>query len=145
MTWNGLGILSRVTMIWICREEFAMHSMTPSYRRLLRPTLILCAMIVPLPCFADSAGKRIGALLAEYTQNRQFNGVALVARSSGTVLYRAYGSKNVVQEPLSATAKMPIASLTKAFTAAAILKLHERRKLSLEDGVHTLLETRFHD
>ncbi|MEM7160184.1 MAG: serine hydrolase domain-containing protein [Myxococcota bacterium] len=65
----------------------------------------------------------------------RFNGYVMVVRD-GEVLYsNGFGRADAAGSPFEATTVFPIASNTKAFTAAAILKLQERQKLSVEDRV----------
>jgi CubicO group peptidase (beta-lactamase class C family) len=59
---------------------------------------------------------------------------------NGQVVIRSYGQADARRRlPVTATTIFPIASLTKQFTAAAIMQLVERHKLSLSDQLATLL------
>jgi D-alanyl-D-alanine carboxypeptidase len=62
-------------------------------------------------------------------------GLQIVVVDNGKVLQnRAFGVKNVgTQAPVDAHTRFEIGSITKQFTAAAILQLQERGKLSLDD------------
>jgi CubicO group peptidase (beta-lactamase class C family) len=93
------------------------------------------------PVVAPAATATVAPSMAELdawltSQNAadRFSGVVLVARGDEILLRRAYGladrSWNV---PLTPTAKVQIASLTKQFTAAAILKLQDEGKLTVRD------------
>lgn len=78
--------------------------------------------------------------LSAYIQKSGFNGVVLVGLQKGRekeVLFKkAYGYKNLEsREPLSTSDRFQIGSNTKQFVAAAILKLQEEGKLSLNDSV----------
>jgi D-alanyl-D-alanine carboxypeptidase len=65
---------------------------------------------------------------------------AIVVKDGQVVLRKGYGLANVeLHVAMRPDAVMPIASLTKAFTAAAILQLAERGKLSLDDDVTSYL------
>ena len=56
------------------------------------------------------------------------------------VLAKAYGSRNVKShDPVNLDTAFRIASMTKSFTAAAVLKLRDEGKLSLEDPVEKYL------
>lgn len=61
-----------------------------------------------------------------------FSGVVLVARGDGVILHRAYSRGRAKLTPSSA---FHVASMTKGFTAAAILRLQEQGKLTLRDSV----------
>ena len=75
-------------------------------------------------------------LIQSYVANHQFMGSVLVARD-GQVLYsKGYGSANLEWDvPNSPNTKFRLGSVTKQFTAASILLLEERGKLSVSDPV----------
>jgi len=68
-------------------------------------------------------------------------GAAIIVVKDGQVLLRkAYGLANVeLNVPLRPDSVMAIASLSKQFTAAAILKLVEQRKMALDDDITRFL------
>lgn len=68
-------------------------------------------------------------------------GVAVEIMSDGKVVYRrAYGSANLeTATPMTADSVFRIASITKQFTAAAILILSERGQIGLEDRLSKYL------
>jgi CubicO group peptidase (beta-lactamase class C family) len=88
--------------------------------------------------FAVTAQKNYTALLDQYMQAQtnvnEFSGTVLVAQK-GTVLYKkAFGQANREWNVANTVqTKFRIGSLTKQFTAAAILQLAEAGKLTLED------------
>src|SRR5579885_3902740 len=62
--------------------------------------------------------------------------VVVVAERGSVVSNDAYGVKNLkTQQPVDVHTRFEIGSITKQFTAAAILQLKERGLLSLEDRV----------
>src|SRR6188474_2405460 len=65
-------------------------------------------------------------------------GVAVLVARKGTVVFKkAYGMADLEsQTPASTTSVFRIASLTKQFTAVAILQLSEKGLLSLDDDIH---------
>jgi CubicO group peptidase (beta-lactamase class C family) len=68
-----------------------------------------------------------------------FSGSVLVARQGTIVIRHGYGfatgsSRN------TATTRYRIASLTKQFTAALVLRLHERGRLNIDDGICNYIE-----
>ena len=83
-----------------------------------------------------SLEQRIDRFVRPYTASNNFTGVILVRRGGRIQLNKGYGRANyelgVVNSPWT---RFHIASVTKAFTAAAILLLEERGKLSLDDSV----------
>jgi CubicO group peptidase (beta-lactamase class C family) len=65
----------------------------------------------------------------------KFNGSILVARKGNVVFedYRGYVNPVVKKDPLSAKSSFHIASVSKTFTAMAVLKLWEEGKLDIND------------
>jgi CubicO group peptidase (beta-lactamase class C family) len=71
-----------------------------------------------------------------YVDIQQFMGTVLVARGDEVVFSKAYGSANLEWNvPNTLDAKFRIGSMTKQFTAAAVLLLEERGKLTLDDPI----------
>ena len=69
--------------------------------------------------------------------NRRFR---VVARGSDVIVSKGYGLANVEWNvPSSPSARFKVASITKQFTAAAILLLEERGRLKIDDLVKTHL------
>ena len=80
------------------------------------------------------AGTQIDALLTQMTNNRQFSGSVLVAERGQLVLEKGYGPANEDTATLNTPAiRFYLGSLTKAFTAMAILMLQEQGKLHVQD------------
>lgn len=68
-----------------------------------------------------------------------FNGVVLIARGGDTVLHRGYGvAERSQQLPVTRETVFPIASLSKQFTAAAVLRLVADGRLALDDTLGML-------
>src|SRR5260370_456690 len=90
-------------------------------------------------CFAQDVA-RMGQVVQSYVSNGTFAGSVLVARGSDVILNRALGLANVEWNvPSSPSARFRVASITKQFTAAAILLLEERGRLKIDDLVKTHL------
>jgi D-alanyl-D-alanine carboxypeptidase len=87
----------------------------------------------------DFPSQRIDSLLASFPQDGPGGVVAVV--ENGRVLYiGAYGYAQVEwQMPASTKACYRIGSLTKSFTALAVLKLAEAGKLNLDDKIYNWL------
>jgi CubicO group peptidase (beta-lactamase class C family) len=105
--------------------------------------LLLAALVLTTSAGAmtqDSAApaleRRIDRFVQPYVASNNFTGVILV-RSGGRVqLEKGYGRANYEWGvPNSGRSRFHIASVTKAFTAAAVLLLEQRGKLSLDDSV----------
>lgn len=70
-----------------------------------------------------------------------FSGSILVARANKLVLYRSYGLKNI-EENIENTnnTSYPIGSISKIFTALAIMKLHENGCLDINEPAKKYLQ-----
>lgn len=69
-----------------------------------------------------------------------FNGAILLAKNGEIVFEDYHGYINLkTKEPITPNSTFHIASVSKTFTAAVILKLMEEGKLNLEDGVEKYL------
>jgi len=84
---------------------------------------------------ADTAA--IDRFIAAEMQRQKIPGLSLAVLRGDTVLVsRGYGFANVeLKVPNTSATKFRIGSVTKQFTAAAILLLEERGKLSVQDPV----------
>ena len=86
---------------------------------------------------SDSAlAGKAEALIRPIVQADQFSGTVLVARNGVPIFRHAYGLANREWNiPDTVGTKFRIGSITKQFTATAILQLQEARKLSVDDPV----------
>src|SRR5207249_5998957 len=76
------------------------------------------------------------AFIQRYVDDGRFQGVVLVKSAGVTLLRKAYGWGNVEWSvPTTPEAKFRIGSITKQFTAAAILQLEEEGQLSVGDRI----------
>jgi CubicO group peptidase (beta-lactamase class C family) len=79
---------------------------------------------------------RIRAYLAPFAESGNLSGVVLVARHGRVLMRESYGMANYeLSVPNSPRTRFHIASVSKAFTAAAILQLQEEGRLSVSDRV----------
>jgi CubicO group peptidase (beta-lactamase class C family) len=80
------------------------------------------------------------AFVQAHADHRQFMGAVLVVRDGKTVLSRAYGMADLEQQiPHTLDTRFRIGSVTKQFTAAAILQLQDRGLLDVHASVKTYL------
>jgi CubicO group peptidase (beta-lactamase class C family) len=90
-------------------------------------------------CFAQDVA-RMDQVVQSFVGNGTFAGSVLVARGSDVIVSKGYGLANVEWNvPSSPSARFRVASITKQFTAAAILLLEERGRLKIDDLVKTHL------
>jgi CubicO group peptidase (beta-lactamase class C family) len=81
--------------------------------------------------------QRMEQVIQSFVSNQHFMGSVLVARGNEVLLDKGYGFANLEWEvPNSPSAKFRLGSITKQFTAASILLLEERGKLSTGDAVN---------
>ena len=82
----------------------------------------------------SAVADRIEAYLAPFVQTGNFTGAIFVARHREIILRKAYGMANYeLLVPNSPETRFHIASVSKPFTAAAILQLQEQGRLSVTD------------
>ena len=79
-------------------------------------------------------------IVQSYAANNSFMGSVLVARDAQVLFSKGYGSANLEWNvPNAPDTKFRLGSVTKQFTAASILLLEERGKLSVNDPVKKYL------
>lgn len=90
----------------------------------------------PIATYADSV---VGAAIAKH----QTAGASVaIVKAGRTIVSKGYGSQDLENDvPATAQTVYRIGSLTKQFTAAAIMRLAEQGKLSLDDSVQKFLPT----
>jgi D-alanyl-D-alanine carboxypeptidase len=96
--------------------------------------------ILASPMRAQDFSTRAGALLDSIGRTQGFSGAILVAHQGRSLFKRAYGLANVEWSvPNTPQTKFEIGSLTKQFTATAILRLVEDGKLRLDAPISTYI------
>ncbi len=126
--WNGASLLASQTASDASRRRFARHATA------LLPRLALLA--IPMAVCLGQDVARMDQIIQSYVANHTFMGTALVARGSTILFSKGYGSANLEWEiPNAPNTKFRLGSVTKQFTAASIMLLEERGKLSVNDSV----------
>lgn len=102
------------------------------------------ALVLATPAVAQDAAKadpaRMDAVVRADADKGEFMGVVLVARDGKVLFDKGYGSANLEWKIASdGDTKFRIGSLTKQFTATAILLLQERGKVKLDAPIKTYL------
>lgn len=97
--------------------------------------LIIILLLASLKGFAqDSTSVKINQLITAYQKLNKFTGTALVARKGQVILEQGYGYRDEQTKVSNDAATIfQIASVTKTFTSATVLKLVEMHRLSLSD------------
>lgn len=107
--------------------------------RLLSPLILCLVLLSPLGALAQDI-ERMDEIVRAQSDGMRFMGSVLVSRGGETLFERSYGYANLEWEiPNTRETKFRIGSITKQFTAAAILLLEERGRLDLDDKVNVHL------
>lgn len=85
-------------------------------------------------------GNRLDSIFTAYTKNYLFNGSVLVYEKGQVLLSKGYGIANAnYQIPCSPQTKFKLASVSKHFTACAILQLAEKGKINLKEPISKII------
>ncbi len=101
------------------------------------------AFLFLLSCTTESVPtKEIDHLVLQEMESNQIPGLAIAVLVRGDVKFKkAYGLANVeLDVPVTAESVFELASLTKQFTASAVLLLESEGKLSLDDPITAFVE-----
>jgi len=99
-------------------------------------TVILAALSCVAAAEKAPDTGRMEQIVQSYVSAKQFMGSVLVAQGNDIVLDKGYGFADIEWNvPNSPTTKFRLGSITKQFTAASIMLLEERGKLSVNDPV----------
>jgi CubicO group peptidase (beta-lactamase class C family) len=89
-----------------------------------------------------SVTSRLDAYVSTVAQGHRFAGAVLVARGKSLLLAKGYGLANVERQVANrAVTQFRIGSITKTFTAVAVLQLVQRGRLSLEGSMCNYVAT----
>lgn len=93
--------------------------------------------ILALLLAAATSTAAIDAAITKQVNEQQVTGASVAVYQNGTLLViKTYGLRDVAKNlPVDADTRFEIGSVTKQFTAAAILQLQEQGKLSIDDPV----------
>jgi CubicO group peptidase (beta-lactamase class C family) len=98
--------------------------------------VITLAFLFPGSISTQDLGPKFDEYLNSATRARGFAGSVLIARDGKVIFTRGYGMANLEWDiPNTPQTKFRLGSLTKQFTAAAILLLQEQGKLNVQDPV----------
>lgn len=92
--------------------------------------------LISTPPPAEELAEKFDAFLMTQAEGNRFIGAALVARGDEIILSEGYGPADREEGiPNTATTRFRIGSLTKAFTALAIMQLQDQGKLDVNDPI----------
>ncbi|MBX9779478.1 MAG: serine hydrolase domain-containing protein [Sediminibacterium sp.] len=102
--------------------------------------IFLLSIFIIFKVAIHAQGQVIGSIIDSFVKKEQFSGVVLVADKGSVVFNKAYGYRNFAETiPLKHTDIFELASVSKQFTAMAIMILQERGKLDIDDSVNQYL------
>ncbi len=114
--------------------------MNHSLRKFLTLFFALCFGLV-VNSFAQDATPKFDEYLTAVTKQNNFTGSVLVARDGKILFSKGYGMANMEFDIANTpNTKFRLGSITKQFTAASILLLQERGKLSVQDPISKYIE-----
>jgi D-alanyl-D-alanine carboxypeptidase len=106
--------------------------------------VLTCALILlSLSSLAspNNPNFEIDAMLSSLTRVKKFSGAVLVARAGKILLRKGYGFANLERRiPFTPETPHHVASISKMFTAMAVLKLRDQNSLELEASICAYLE-----
>lgn len=84
----------------------------------------------------------IDKYLTKLSNEKNFSGGLLIIKDGKKIFSKGYGWANIEEKiPFTPSTLASIGSITKAFTAAAIMKLSEQNKLSVDDSLKKFFPT----
>lgn len=100
----------------------------------MKYSCIFTALLVAQISFGQTRFQKIDSLLNTMYLSGQINGNFLVAEKGKVIYKKSFGIANEeTKQPLNENSVFEIASVSKQFTAMAIMMLHEKGKLNLDD------------
>lgn len=117
-----------------------LHFLTQTIRIERFSFLVVAFLLASCTVAEPAASSKVSATFEEAASDRknagELNGIVLVTRGETVVFRDAFGLANATSgRELTADTKSRVASVTKQFTAAAILLLAEEGRLSLDDTI----------
>jgi len=107
----------------------------------MKALLLAVALLLPVtaPVFAATQAEQIDQLFSSAAADGKFGGNVLVVRGGITIYEKSFGAADKARGIAnSAASQFSIASVSKPFTAIAVLKLVEQGKLRLEDRLDAI-------
>jgi len=103
--------------------------------------IIVTALLAVQSLYSVGQPAKAEAAIAEIMQQHEVAGLSVAVVKKGKIIYtHAFGKKNIEKQlPLEENDIFRIASISKSFSATAIMQLVEAKKLSLDDNVSNLV------
>lgn len=104
--------------------------------------IFLCAVESYSQTVTDGKAQQLDSYLSRLSNEKSFSGGVLVMQGNTTLLKKGYGFANREKQIKFSTSTLgSIGSITKLFTATAIMKLVEQQKLNLTDPLSKFFPT----
>lgn len=108
--------------------------------RPLAGAFLIALAMLPCAASAQDAAVPLDDFIASYAKEHDFSGTVLVQQEGRRRYTRSFGLADVAQGvPNTPQTRYWVASITKLFTAALVLQLHEQGKLDLQATVASYL------
>lgn len=108
----------------------------------LRPAIFIILFFLVSHVNGQSRSEKLDQYFSAEYKNGQFNGNVLIAENGEIVYEHSFGYADLAAKRLNTSESVfPVASITKTFTATAILQLKEKGMLALSDPVAKYLPT----
>lgn len=114
--------------------------------KFIRQNLIMLKKIIglfflPLALIANAQPERADSAIASIMNEFSVTGISLAVVKNHKIIYnQSFGYQNISEsKPLANNHLFRIASISKSFSATAIMQLVEQRKISLDDDVSNLI------
>ena len=104
-----------------------------------RIAVAMCILLLVNVCWGQDWKQELDSVLTILEEDALFDGQVLIAEGGEVVFYNAYGHLPEGNTRIAKDTPLAVKSVTKAFTAAAILTLEQEGKLNLNDEVQGYL------
>jgi D-alanyl-D-alanine carboxypeptidase len=102
----------------------------------IRTLALVLVALLPASARSDEIPEKLAAYMDAASKGQGFHGSVLVAKDGKVLLAKGYGLANAEHDvPNTAETKFRLGSITKQFTATAILLLQDQGKLKVEDPI----------
>jgi CubicO group peptidase (beta-lactamase class C family) len=117
-----------------------MYSFTFKIKQSIKALLTLLLLFYLSLGHTQNLSKTIDSIYTQAYQKGEFHGNILVANQGKVVYKKSFGmADETSQQPLNENTIFELASVSKQFTAAAIVMLHREGKLKIDDKISKLL------
>lgn len=134
-----LGSLVAVALVSAGAGAWIVHAVAPETQA---ATATKTRLLERPPVEVVEALPQLKARLDHLAERKQFMGAVLVSKGDQVLFRQVYGKANYENDqPLKLDTRFRLASVSKQFTAAAILKLQDEGKLSVNDPLCKWIES----